>query len=175
MTDLRYPIGQFEHEGEIADEDVARWIDQIEALPRQVRVAVEGLSEEQLDTPYRPDGWTVRQVVHHIGDSHLNSLVRFKWALTEDEPVIKAYYEERWAELADYRDVPIETSLTFLETLHVRLVALLRSLNEDDLARRFVHPESGPVTLARNVGLYAWHGRHHLAHITALTERMGWV
>ena len=174
MTDLRYPIGKFEHEGEITGEDVARWIDQIDALPRQVRVAVEGLSEEQLDTPYRLDGWTVRQVVHHIGDSHLNSLVRFKWALTEAEPVIKAYYENRWAELADYRDVPIETSLTFLETLHVRLIALLRSLDSEALARRFVHPESGPITLARNIGVYAWHGRHHLAHITALKEREGW-
>lgn len=174
MTDLRYPIGKFEHEEEITSEDVVRWIDQIETLPHQVRAAVEDLLDEQLDTPYRPGGWTVRQVVHHIGDSHLNSLVRFKWALTEDEPVIKAYHQDRWADLADYRDVPIETSLTFLETLHIRLDALLRSLDSDDLARRFVHPESGPITLARNIGVYAWHGRHHLAHITALKEREGW-
>jgi len=175
MDSLRYPIGKFEHDGEVADEDVARWIDQIESLPRQVRAAMEGLSEEQLDMPYRPDGWTVRQVVHHVGDSHLNSLVRFKWALTEDEPIIKAYYEDRWAELADYRDVPLETSLMFLETLHIRLVALLRSLDGEDLARRFVHPELGLVSLAKNIGLYAWHGRHHLAHITSLKEREGWV
>ena len=174
MTDLRYPIGKFEYEGEITDEDVARWIDQIETLPQHVRAAVENLSDEQLDTPYRPDGWTVRQVVHHIGDSHLNGLVRFKWALTEDEPVIKTYHQDRWAELADYRDVPIETSLTFLETLHVRLVALLRSLDSEALGRRFVHPESGPITLARNIGIYAWHGRHHLAHITHLKVREGW-
>ncbi len=174
MTDLRYPIGKFEHEGEITGEDVARWIDQIEALPGLVRAAIEGFSDEQLDTPYRLGGWTVRQVVHHIGDSHLNSLVRFKWTLTEDEPVIKAYHQDRWAELADYRDVPIETSLTFLESLHVRLVALLRSLNKGDLARRFVHPESGAITLARNISIYAWHGRHHVAHITHLKEREGW-
>ena len=174
MTNLRYPIGKFEYEGEITDEDVARWIDQIETSPQQVRAAVENLSDEQLDTPYRPGGWTVRQVVHHIGDSHMNSLVRFKWALTEDEPAIKAYDQVGWAELADYRDVPIDTALTFLEALHVRLVALLRSLDSDDLARRFIHPELGLVTLAWNIGLYAWHGRHHLAHITHLKVREGW-
>jgi len=174
MDNLRYPIGKFKQEGEITSDEVARWIDQIETLPQQVHAAIEGLSNEQLDTPYRLDGWTVRQVVHHIGDSHMNSLVRFKWALTEDEPEIKAYHQDRWAELADYRDVPIETALTFLEALHVRLVALLRSLDENGLKRRFVHPELGLVTLAWNIGLYAWHGRHHLAHITHLKAREGW-
>lgn len=174
LETLRYPFGKFEYDQEATSEKLIRWIDQIEELPAQVRAAVEGLTDEQLDTPYRLGGWTVRQVVHHVGDSHMNSLVRFKWALTENEPAIKAYDQSGWAELADYRDVPIETSLTFLEALHVRLVALLRSLNEEDLARRFVHPEQGSVTLARNIGLYAWHGRHHLAHITALTEREGW-
>ncbi len=175
MDDLRYPVGKFEHEGGITTEHIAQWVDQIEALPVQVRAAVSGLSEEQLSMPYRPGGWTVRQVVHHIGDSHMNSLVRFKWTLTEDEPTIKAYNQDRWAELADYRDVPPETSLLFLETLHVRLVALLRSLSEDDLARRFIHPDSGPTTLARTVGMYAWHGRHHVAHITELRKRKGWA
>jgi len=174
MTNLRYPIGKFEHQGEITSEDVARWIDQIETLPQHVRAAVENLSNEQLDTPYRPGGWTVRQVVHHIGDSHMNSLVRFKWALTEDEPAIKAYDQGGWAKLADYRDVPIETALTFLEALHIRLVALLQSLDENDLTRRFVHPELGLVTLAWNIGLYAWHGRHHVNHITAMKERERW-
>ncbi|MDX1439208.1 MAG: putative metal-dependent hydrolase [Rubricoccaceae bacterium] len=174
MTDLRYPIGKFDRESEITADDIALWIDQIEMLPRQLRNAVEDLNDEQLETPYRPGGWSVRQVVHHIGDSHLNSLVRFKWGLTEEEPTIKIYHEERWAELADYREVPIETALDFLEVLHVRLVALLRSLSNEDLARRFIHPETGPITLARNIGLYAWHGRHHLAHITRLKEREGW-
>ncbi len=175
MDPLRYPIGKFEHEGEITDNDIDRWIDQIAALPRSVRMAVDRLSEEQLDTPYRPGGWTVRQLVHHIGDSHMNSLVRFKWALTEDEPAIKAYDQAGWAGLADYRDVPLETSLLFLESLQARLVALLRSLSTEDLARRFVHPVSGSVTLARNIGLYAWHGRHHVAHISALKAREGWT
>ena len=174
MEDLRFPIGPFSHEGEIRGEHVAGWIDEIEALPGQMRSAVAGLSDEQLDTRYRPGGWTLRQTVHHVGDSHLNSYVRFKWALTEDEPVIKAYDEAAWAELADYRELPIETSLEFLDRLHARWVVLLRSLTSAQLARRFHHPDSGATVLAWNVGNYAWHGRHHLAHCTRTIEREGW-
>ncbi len=174
MTDLRYPIGQFEHRGEVTDEDLERWLGEIEALPRALRDAVAGLSDEQLDTAYRPGGWTLRQVVHHIPDSHLNSYVRFKWALTEDEPDIKTYEEARWAELADYRTVPIETSLDFLDLLHRKWAALLRALTPEQWSRRFVHPEWGKIDLATTAGVYAWHGRHHLAHITTTAERLGW-
>jgi DinB superfamily len=173
-VDLRYPIGRFEHEGPVSNGDLATWLGQLEALPEQMRAAVGWLSDAQLDTPYRPEGWTLRQVVHHVPDSHLNCYVRFKWALTEDEPVIKAYYEERWAELPDYRTVPVETSLRFLAVIHEKLVALLRSLSREQLARRFLHPDLGSVELAWNVGNYAWHGRHHLAHVTTTIERHGW-
>jgi len=174
MTDLRYPIGQFEHSGPVSDHDLACWIDQIEALPKLMRQAATGLTDERLDTRYRPGGWTLRQVVHHVSDSHMNSYVRFKWALTEQEPVIKAYDEQRWAELADYRVVPVETSLDFLALLHTKWGMLLRSLSRQQLSRRFVHPASGPTELAWNVGNCAWHGRHHLAHITGTIEREGW-
>ncbi len=171
---LRYPIGHFELDGPVTDDDLAFWIGQIEVLPEEIREAVSDLTDEQLDTPYRPGGWTIRQVVHHLSDSHLNSYVRFKWALTEDEPTIKAYDEKRWAELAEYRELPIETSLEFLALLHAKWAVLLRSLTREQLARRFVHPESGPTELAWNVGNYAWHGRHHLAHVTRAIEREGW-
>ena len=174
MHDLRYPIGPFEHDGPVSGTDLDRWIGQIEALPEQMRRAVSGLTEDHLDTPYRPGGWTLRQVVHHVPDSHLNSYVRFKWALTEDEPTIKAYDEVAWAELPDVQRVPVETSLDFLALLHAKWVVLLRSLSRDQLARRFVHPVSGPVDLATTVGSYAWHGRHHLANITRTAEREGW-
>lgn len=171
--DLRYPIGPFEAPESVTPEHVTAWVDEIAAFPARLRAVVEPLGEEQLDTPYRPDGWTVRQVVHHLADSHLNSLVRFKWGLTEERPTIKAYYEERWAELADYA-APIELSLAWLDALHARWVTLLRALDSDQLAREFVHPDSGPVRLDVNIGVYAWHGRHHLAHVTSLIEREGW-
>jgi len=174
MNELRYPIGEFEPPDPITAEHVRRWIEEIERLPANLRAAVEPLSEEQLETPYRPGGWTVRQVVHHVCDSHMNSLVRFKWGLTEDRPTIKTYFEERWAELPDYRAVPIEDSLAFLDLLHRRWVVLLRSLGEEELERELVHPEWGPVKLVRTIGLYAWHGRHHLAHVRRLAEREGW-
>ena len=174
MTDLRYPIGKFNLEGEITPDQRQKWIDEIAAAPAQLRVAVEGLSPAQLETPYRPGGWTVRQVVHHLPDSHLNSYVRFKLALTEPEPTIKPYEQERWAELSDARTAPIEISLALLESLHQRWVLLLRSLTPADLARTFRHPELGLRTLDATVGLYAWHGRHHIAHITSLREQMGW-
>lgn len=174
MDDLRYPIGRFTHEGPIADADLTRWIDDIAALPARLRAAVAGLSEAQLDTPYRPEGWTVRQVVHHVGDSHLNALARFKLALTEDTPTIKPYKEARWAELADHA-LPVERGLALVEALHARWVPLLRSLDRKALARTYVHPERAhTLALDWTVGMYAWHGRHHTAHITGLCEREGW-
>ena len=172
--DLRYPIGSFKLEGTPTETDIRRAIDNIAEAPLRLRAAVEGLSAEQLDTPYRPDGWTVRQVVHHVPDSHLNSYCRFKLALTEDEPTIKPYLEDRWAELEDSRSTPIEVSLALLESLHERWVSLLKSLEPVDFQRTFRHPEIGVVTLAQNACLYAWHGRHHVAHVTSLRERMGW-
>ena len=139
-----------------------------------MRAAVAGLTPERFDTPYRPGGWTVRQVVHHVPDSHMNAYVRFKLALTEDEPTIKPYEEAAWAELADSASTPVDVSLTLLETLHDRWVRLLRSMTEADFARKFRHPQLGVVPLDKNLALYAWHGKHHVAHITSLRQRMGW-
>ena len=173
-VDLQYPIGRFEFPREVSSEDRARFIQEIAETPANLRAAVAGLSGEQLDTPYRPGGWTVRQVVHHVPDSHMNSYVRFRLALTEEEPTIKPYDEARWAELADARTAGIETSLALLESLHERWVLLLRSLSPADFRRQFRHPELGVVSLEKNLALYAWHGRHHVAHITSLRERMGW-
>jgi hypothetical protein len=171
--DLRYPIGPFQYDGPQTDEQRQGSIDQIAETPARLRAAVEGLSPQQLGTPYRPGGWTVRQVVHHLPDSHLNSYIRFRLALTEDAPTIKPYYEDRWAELDDARHAPIDLSLALLESLHRRWVLLLRSLTAQDFSRTFLHPELGVVSLDMNVSLYAWHGRHHVAHITSLRERMG--
>ena len=174
MEDLRYPIGKFSVEGEITAARRAEWIEQIAAAPVQLRAALRGLSEEQIATPYRPGGWTLRQLAHHVPDSHLNSYVRFRWALTEEEPTIKAYFEDRWAELPDARTAPVEISLRLLECLHARWVGLLRSLDDTQWKRTFRHPELGLISLEKNAALYAWHGRHHVAHITSLRERMGW-
>jgi uncharacterized damage-inducible protein DinB len=172
--DLRYPIGRFTLDDIATDEEVQRAIDQIAEAPTKLRAAVEGLSPDQLDTPYRDGGWTVRQVVHHVPDSHLNSYCRFKLALTEDEPTIKSYHEDRWAELDEARTAPVEVSLALLESLHKRWVLMLKALAPSDFDRTFRHPELGLVSLAKNVFLYGWHGRHHIAHITSLRERMGW-
>ena len=174
MDDLRFPVGKFHHEGSVDDQQKQVFLDEIEQTPAKLRAAVGGLSDSQLDTPYRPDGWTVRQVVHHVPDSHLNSYVRFKLALTEDEPTIKTYAEDRWAELSDTKATPIEVSLVLLESLHHRWVRLLRSLTPEQWKRRFRHPELGPMTLEKTLALYAWHGRHHVAHITELRKRMSW-
>jgi uncharacterized damage-inducible protein DinB len=175
MSDLRYPIGQFTLDSDtFSDEQRDDYIDRIAATPAMLRDAVAGLTDQQLDTPYRPDGWTVRQVVHHLPDSHLNSYIRFKLALTEEEPTIKPYNEDRWAHLADTGRTPIEVSLALLDALHERFVTLLRSLTPEQFARTFNHPEQGIVSLNRNVAIYAWHGPHHVAQITALRERMGW-
>ena len=175
MTDLRYPIGPFSFPDASTTADRARWIDEIARTPAEMRAAVAGLSAEQLDTPYREGGWTVRQVVHHVPDSHLNALIRFKFALTEDEPTIKPYDENQWAKLADYRLTPVEVSLALLEALHDRWVRLLRSMSEADFQRTFIHPESGRWRLDQYLAQYAWHGRHHTAHITTLRQRMGWA
>jgi hypothetical protein len=173
-TDLRYPIGTYDHRGPVSDDQLARWLDEIEALPGAMSRAVAGLTDEQLETRYRPGGWTLRQVIHHVPDSHLHSYVRFKLALTEDEPTIKTYDEASWSELSDVATVSVETNLEFLALLHAKWVALLRSLSREDFTRRFTHPELGALDLAWCVGLYAWHGRHHLAHVTTTVEREGW-
>lgn len=173
MTDLRYPIGRFDHIGAVERGDRDRWIEDIAALPEAMRSAVTGVPADVLDTPYRPGGWTLRQVAHHVPDSHLNAYVRFKWALTEDAPTIKPYDEVRWAELADIDTTPIRTSLDLLDALHARWTTLLWHLTEADWARTFDHPESGIQRLDVVVGSYAWHGRHHLAHITTTLDRLG--
>jgi uncharacterized damage-inducible protein DinB len=172
--DLRYPIGKFHFEGPLTDEQKQKCLDDIEQAPTYLRAAVKGLSDSQFDTPYRPEGWTVRQLAHHIPDSHLNAYIRFKLALTEDAPTIKPYAEDRWAQLGDSRTTPIEVSLTLLDSLHYRWIRLLRSLQPNDWKRTFRHPELGEVSLEKNLALYAWHGRHHVAQITNLRERNGW-
>jgi uncharacterized damage-inducible protein DinB len=174
MNDLRYPIGKFSYDGPLSEEQKRTFLDDLAQTPKNLRAAVQGLSEAQLDTPYRRGGWTVRQVVHHVPDSHLNSYVRFKLALTEDEPTIKPYAEDRWAQLADTKATPVEVSLTLLESLHDRWVRLLRSLTQDEWKRTFRHPEVGAMNLEKTLALYAWHGRHHVAHVTALRKREGW-
>jgi uncharacterized damage-inducible protein DinB len=174
MEDLRYPIGRFAFPEEVTPGERQAWIAQIAEAPGRLRAAVAGLGADQLDTPYRPGGWRVRQVIHHLPDSHINSYVRFKLALTEDTPVIKPYDEARWAELPDASTTPVEASLALLDSLHQRWVRLLESMTDSDFQRSFRHPELGLVRLDRNVALYAWHGRHHVAHILGLRERRGW-
>ena len=175
MTSLSYPIGQFQLPEQITAETVRQYIDEIAGLPAQIRAAVQNLNDEQLDTPYRPGGWTVRQVIHHVPDSHLNSYIRFHWTLTEADPVIKPYDEKGWASLGYQNDMPIDVSLNLLEMLHVRWVYLLQSLTKQDLEKVFIHPDdNSKVPLKKAIAIYAWHGKHHLAHITSLRERMGW-
>lgn len=174
LEQLRFPIGLFSHDGEITSSTINRWIEEIASLPDELKQAVDGLNEKQWNTPYRPDGWTIKQVVHHIADSHMNSVIRFKWALTEDRPTVKTYYEDRWALLGDYKEIDVQDSIAFIRLLHKRWVVLLRSLTDDDLQREFVHPESGATPLNKNIGIYAWHGKHHVAHITSLHQRMNW-
>lgn len=174
-TDLRYPVGKLDFDAPVNEADYPKLIAAIAETPGALRAAVAGLSRDQLDTPYRPGGWTVKQVVHHVPDSHMNAYTRFKLALTEEEPTIKPYDEAAWAELADSRKVPIEVSLDLLDALHLRWVALLRSMDSADFNRGVRHPEHGGVfTLKQILALYAWHGRHHVAHITSLKKREGW-
>jgi hypothetical protein len=173
-VDPRYPIGKFHWSGKATAREREERIAQIAACPADMRAAVRGLNETQLDTPYREGGWTVRQVVHHVPDSHMNAYVRFKLGLTEDKPTIKPYEENSWAQLADSRTAPVEVSLALLERLHERWVMVLRAMSEKDFARLINHPESGVQLLDRMLALYAWHGRHHVAHVTSLRERQGW-
>lgn len=174
MDDLRYPIGRFQHPASISQAERDSALAEIAALPNQLRSAVDGWSAGQLDTPYRPDGWTVRQVLHHVADSHLNNYVRCRLALTEEEPTIKGYDEGAWAKLEDARSADVKLSLDLLDNIHQRLVLLLRSLTDEQWQRTFRHSERGLVRLDNNLALYAWHGKHHLAHITRLRERSGW-
>ncbi len=171
--DLRYPIGRYAPPDAYTPEWRDQRLSELAAAPAAFRAAVNGLTDAQLDTPYRPGGWTVRQVAHHVPDSHLNAYIRLKWALTEDRPVIKAYDEVSWAELGDTRLTPVEVSLTLLESVQDRFVRLLRSLSDDMFSRVYLHPETGEHQINHLVGLYAWHGRHHTAHITSLREREG--
>jgi hypothetical protein len=177
MNDLRYPIGRFQGiEGAVTPERRAAWIAEISDLPSQLRAAVTGLDDTRLNTPYRPGGWTVRQVVHHVPDSHVNAYVRCKLALTEERPTIKPYDEARWAELLDTAGTPIGVSLMLLEAVHRRWVILMRSLDEAQWSRTFVHPEHpAPLSLDWMLAQYAWHGKHHTAQITKLREREGWT
>jgi len=173
IEDLRYPIGKFDKNITITPEKRADFIQAIRDLPSKIAKAVEGLSDEQLDTPYRPEGWTLRQTVHHVADSHINSLCRFKLALTEENPTIRPYFEERWAELAD-SFLPVDVSLRILEGIHARWVVLLESMTVEDFQKPLVHPDSGDWTVEQFLALYAWHSRHHTAQIANLRERMSW-
>jgi len=174
LDDLRFPIGRFTSPAMSLPGVRAANIQTLRLLPERLRTAVSGLGDEQLDTPYREAGWTLRQVVHHVADSHANSYVRFKLALTEDWPTIKPYDEAAWANLSDSRWLPVEISLSMIEALHIRWVALLESLSEEDFQRGFEHPQIGRQNLAKALAHYDWHSRHHTAHITSLRARQGW-
>lgn len=172
--DARYPIGKYQVPTEVTPAKRAEAIGEIAEAPQQIRAAVDGLNAAQLETPYREGGWTVRQVVHHLPDSHINAYIRWRLALTEDEPTIKPYEESAWAKLEDAAHAPIEVSLKLLDALHERWVRLLQSVKDQDFARRFRHPEHGVRTLDWMLFLYAWHGKHHTAHVTELRKQKGW-
>lgn len=174
MTDPRYPIGKFKFDGTTGEAQRKQFIEDIAHAPAALRSAVKNLAAKQIEQPYRDGGWTVRQVVHHVPESHMNAYVRFKLALTEDEPTIKPYMEDRWAATGDVQSTPLDVSLTMLDSLHDRWVRLLRTMKPEDWKRTFRHPELGLVSLDRNLALYAWHGKHHVAHITELRKRMAW-
>ena len=172
--DLSYPIGKYEKGATVTREQRKRFIEEISQLPNDLRKSVENLTDEQLDTPYRPEGWTIRQVVHHVGDSHLNSLIRFKLALTEENPTIRPYPEDLWAKTEEYK-MPVEVSLDLINALHRRWAKLLESMSDEDFARTLNHPETGNWNLEDFLGMYVWHGRHHLAHIVNLKKRNNWA
>lgn len=175
INSLQFPIGKYIKPETITQEILDNYILDIETFPSRLKLEVLNLTDSQLDTAYRPDGWTIRQVINHCADSHMNSLTRFKLALTEDKPVIKPYFEDRWAELADSKTMPIEPALKMLEGIHSRWTVLLKSLSSVELSKTFIHPEHGKeFRLDENIGVYAWHCNHHLAHITSLKNRMGW-
>lgn len=168
--DPRYPIGTFAY----VQPNRSEWISQIESLPAELKAAADGLTDEQLDTPYRDGGWTVRQVIHHVADSHINAYLRVRFALTEETPTIKPYDEVQWAELTDAKTLPVSISLSLLEALHHRWATLLHSLSDEQWGRAFLHPDNGITPLDKALGLYAWHGRHHTAHVTHLRAAKGW-
>jgi hypothetical protein len=172
--DPRYPIGKFSFDGTLTEEQKSKHLEDIEQTPARLRAALRGLSDPHLDTPYREAGWTVRQVVHHVPESHMNSYIRFKLALTEEEPTIRPYLEDRWAKLPDATTAPVELSLVLLEFLHKRWMLVLRAMKPEEWKRTFRHPEIGLMTLEKALVLYSWHGRHHVAHVTSLRERIGW-
>jgi uncharacterized damage-inducible protein DinB len=174
MSDPRYPVGKFTYANPPDEAQRKQMINEIEQAPAALGAAVKGLSAQQIETPYRDGGWTVRQVVHHVPESHMNAYIRFKLGLTEDTPTIKPYEEDRWAKTGDVQSTPLEVSLTLLDSLHDRWVRLLRSLKPEEWKRQFNHPEMGPMALEKSLALYAWHGRHHVAHVTDLRKRMGW-
>lgn len=174
ISQLQYPIGKLKYEGPASAALREERMNRIAALPARLRAASEKLSDAQLETPYRPEGWTLRQVIHHVADSHINAYVRLRWTLTEDQPTIKAYNEADWAVLPDYK-APIELSLALLETVQARFVVLWRELQDEDFKRSFIHPETNSaVSLDLMLAQYAWHGEHHLAHVTTTAERLGW-
>jgi hypothetical protein len=174
MTDLRYPIGKFESKASYTSEEVAQFIQRITEVPSKHELVIKNLTDAQLDTPYREGGWTIRQVIHHVADSHTNAYIRIKWTLTEDKPMIKAYEEKLWAETSETK-LPPALSLTFLHALHAKIVAVATRLSPEDLAKKFIHPESKKeIRLDQMLGTYSWHGDHHLAHITELKGRKEW-
>src|SRR5437764_8947270 len=174
LSELQYPIGKFNYAGALTPEQRTKCIQEIAATPKNLRAAVKGFSKKQLDTPYRDGGWSVRQVLHHVPESHMNAYIRFKLALTEETPTIKPYRENEWAQTADVSKTPVETSLDLLESLHERWVILLKTLSASDFERRLNHPENGIMPLDKVLALYAWHGKHHTAHITGLKKKKGW-
>lgn len=175
IDQLRFPIGKFKAPENITSDDIEKWISELEQLPADYKDAINLLKPEQLNTPYRPEGWTLLQVVHHVADSHMNSYIRFKLAASEDSPTIKPYFEDRWAQFEDGKNAAVEISLTLLQGLHSRWVLFLRSLRPEDFNKGFVHPEHGKVVLLKEaLGMYAWHGKHHLHHILQTKKLQGW-
>jgi uncharacterized damage-inducible protein DinB len=175
LEKLRYPIGKFVRPQNVSADEIQNHIQTLEEFPSVIAEEVLSLDDEQLDTPYRDGGWTVRQVVHHLADSHMNAYIRFKLAMTEDTPTIKPYLEQRWAELPEAKAAPVEISLSIIETLHTRWTIFLRSMQQNDFKRKFFHPQSNAEqTLEQTLALYVWHSAHHLAHITSLKKRMDW-
>lgn len=172
--DLSYPIGKFQRPASLNAAEFDAAVARLAAQPAQLRAALEGLNDAQLDTPYRPGGWTVRQLAHHVPDSHMNMYIRLKLALTEDTPTIKPYDQDAWVLLSDTKEIPVETSLTIFDAVHQRAISIMRSTSDADRARIFMHPENGPTRVDQLAALYAWHGDHHIAHITGLRKRMGW-